>query len=105
MIDQTITVDGNGTSYEIGYVALGIKGVWEVAEAAATNVDFERLSNGQYLMTVTISLLSTPTSDFAIPVGDRGFDVVGAPKTITSRLLLNASKTQILAQAVLVPRA
>jgi hypothetical protein len=56
-------------------------------------------------MTVTISLPSTPTSDFAIPVGDRGFDVVGAPKTITSRLLLNASKTQILAQAVLVPRA
>jgi RNA polymerase sigma factor (sigma-70 family) len=105
MIDQTITVDGNGTSYEIGYVALGIKGVWEVADAAATNVDFERMSNGQYLMTVTISLLSTPTSDFAIPVGDRGFDLVGAPKTITSRLLLNASKTQILAQAVLVPRA
>jgi hypothetical protein len=105
MIDQSITVDGNGTKYEVGYVSFGIGGNWVVAEASATNVDFERMSNGQYLMTVTISLLSTPTSDFAIPVGDRGFDLVGAPKTITSRLLLNASKTQILAQAVLVPRA
>jgi RNA polymerase sigma factor (sigma-70 family) len=105
MIDQSITVDGNGTKYEVGYVSFGIGGNWAVAEASATNVDFERMSNGQYLMTVTISLLSTPTSDFAIPVGDRGFDVVGAPKTITSRLLLNTSKTQILAQAVLVPRA
>ncbi len=105
MIDQSITVDGNGTKYEVGYVSFGIDGNWAVAEASATNVDFERLSNGQYLMTVTISLLSTPTSDFAIPVGDRGFDVVDAPKTITSRLLLNASKTQILAQAVLVPGA
>ena len=105
MIDQSITVDGNGTKYEVGYVSFGIDGNWAVAEASATNVDFERLSNGQYLMTVTISLLSTPTSDFAIPVGDRGYDVVGAPKTITSRLLLNASKTQILAQAVLVPGA
>jgi RNA polymerase sigma factor (sigma-70 family) len=105
MIDQTITVDGNGTKYEVGYVSFGIGGNWAVADASATNVDFERMSNGQYLMTVTISLLSTPTSDFAIPVGDRGFDLVGAPKTITSRLLLNASKTQILAQAVLVPRA
>ena len=105
MIDQSITVDGNGTKYEVGYVSFGIGGNWAVADASATNVDFERMSNGQYLMTVTISLLSTPTSDFAIPVGDRGFDVVGAPKTITSRLLLNASKTQILAQAVLVPRA
>jgi hypothetical protein len=86
-------------------VAFGIKGSWAVANADATSVDFERMSNGQYLMTVTISLLSTPTSDFAIPVEDRGYDIVGAPKTITSRLLLNASKTQILAQAVLVPGA
>ncbi len=105
MIDQTITVDGNGTKYEVGYVALGVKGNWAVANADATSVEFERMSNGQYLMTVTISLLSTPTSEFVIPVGDRGYDLVGAPKTITSRLLLNASKTQILAQAVLVPRA
>jgi RNA polymerase sigma factor (sigma-70 family) len=105
MIDQTITVDGNGTKYEVGYVALGVKGNWLVANADATNVEFERMSNGQYLMTVTISLISTPTSEFVIPVGDRGYDLVGTPKTITSRLLLNASKTQILAQAVLVPGA
>jgi len=105
MIDQIITVDGNGTKYEVSYVALGMKGSWAVANADATSVDFERMSNGQYLMTVTISLLSTPTSEFVIPVGDRGYDLVGAPKTITSRLLLNASKTQILAQAVLVPGA
>ncbi len=100
MIDQTITVDGNGTKYEVGYVALGINKQWAVSNADATGVDFERMSNGQYLMTVTISLTSTPTSELANPVGDRGYDVVGAPKTITTRLLLNASKTQILAQAI-----
>jgi len=105
MIDQIITVDGNGTKYEVSYVALGMKGSWAVANADATSVEFERMSNGQYLMTVTISLVSTPTSEFVIPVGDRGYDLVGAPKTITSRLLLNASKTQILAQAVVVPGA
>ena len=100
IIDQTITVDGNGTKYEVGYVALGINKQWAVANADATGVDFERMSNGQYLMTVTISLTSTPTSELANPVGDRGYDVAGAPKTITTRLLLNASKTQILAQAI-----
>jgi RNA polymerase sigma factor (sigma-70 family) len=105
MIDQVITVDGNGTKYEVEYVSFGIKGIWAVAQARATSVDFERMSNGQYLMTVTISLLSTPTSELSIAVGNRGYDLVGAPKTITSRLLLNASKTQILAQAVLIPRA
>jgi len=103
MIDQTITVDGNGTKYEVGYVALGINAQWAVATADATSVDFERTSNGQYLMTVTISLTSTPTSELANPVGDRGYDVAGAPKTITTRLLLNASKTQILAQAIYLP--
>ena len=102
-IDQSITVDGNGTKYEVQYVSFGINGVWAVAEARATSVDFERMSNGQYLTTVTISLLSTPTSELSIAVGNRGYDVVGAPKTITTRLLLNASKTQILAQAILIP--
>jgi hypothetical protein len=105
MIDQVITVDGNGTKYEVEYVSFGIKGIWAVAQARATSVDFERMSNGQYLMSVTISLLSTPTSELSIAVGNRGYDLIGAPKTITSRLLLNASKTQILAQAVLIPRA
>ena len=105
MLIQSITVDGNGTKYEVGYVAFGFTGNWLVANADATNVDFERMSNGQYLMTVTISLVSTPTSEFAISVGDRGYDLVGMPKTITSRLLLNASKTQILAQAILIPGA
>jgi RNA polymerase sigma factor (sigma-70 family) len=102
IVDQTITVDGNGTKYEVGYVALGINKQWAVATADATGVDFERMSNGQYLMTVTISLTSTPTSELSNPVGDRGYDVAGAPKTITSRLLLNASKTQILAQAIYI---
>ncbi len=104
-IDQVVTVDGNGTKYESEYVSFGINGVWAVAEARATSVDLERMSNGKYLMTVTISLLSTPTSELSIAVGDRGYDVVGAPKTITTRLLLNASKTQILAQAILVPES
>jgi len=103
MIDQTITVDGNGTKYEVGYVALGVNKQWAVATADATSVDFERTSNGQYLMTVTISLTSTPTSELSNPVGDRGYDVAGIPKTITTRLLLNASKTQILAQAIYLP--
>ncbi len=40
MIDQTITVDGNGTKYEVGYFSLGINKQWLVADASATSVDF-----------------------------------------------------------------
>jgi RNA polymerase sigma factor (sigma-70 family) len=105
VINQIITVDGSGTTYDARFVALGVEGNWLTAEASATSVDFERTSNGQYLVTVTISLTSTPTSELTIPVGNRGYDIVGTPKTITTRLLLNASKTQILAQAILVPES
>jgi RNA polymerase sigma factor (sigma-70 family) len=105
MIDQTITVDGSGTTVKVGYIGLGIKGNWATTEANATSVDFERTSNGQYLVTVTISLTSTPTSELPIPVGNRGYDVDGTSKTITTRLLLNASKTQILAQAIYLPES
>jgi hypothetical protein len=104
-INQTITVDASGTTYDVRFVALGVNGLWLSAQASATSVDFERTSNGQYLVTVTIVLTSTPTSELTIPVGNRGYDVVGTPKTITTRLLLNASKTQILAQAILVPES
>jgi RNA polymerase sigma factor (sigma-70 family) len=105
VINQVITVDGSGTTYDARFVALGVEGRWLTAEASATSVDFERTSNGQYLVTVTISLTSTPTSELTIPVGNRGYDIVGTPKTITTRLLLNMSKTQILAQAILVPES
>jgi hypothetical protein len=42
------------------------------------------------------------TSDFVIPTGSRGYDLTDAPKSITTRVLLNSGKTAIIAQAVQV---
>jgi hypothetical protein len=105
MIDQSVTVDGNGTKYSVGYVSFGMHGTWATASADATSVDFERTSQGQYLVTVTISLVSTTASEFTVPTGNRGYDVAVAPQTFTTRLLLNSSKTQILAQAIYIPES
>ena len=102
MITQNITVDGNGTTYSVMGASVGVAGSWTPLELGATSTDFERMSNGQYLVTVRILVVSTPTSEFFIPVGSRGFDLTGPIKSITTRLVLNASKTQILAQSVLV---
>ena len=102
MIDQTITVDGNGSNYVANGIAVGSKGVWTPLNLGATTTDFERMSNGQYLVTVRILVVSTPTSEFAIPVGTRGYDISSPVKSITTRLVLNPGKTQILAQAILV---
>jgi RNA polymerase sigma factor (sigma-70 family) len=102
MIFQKITVDGNGTTYNPYRVAAGVAGNWTSLNLGATTTDFERMSNGQYLVTVRILVVSTPTSAFSNPVGDRGFDLTGPIKSITTRLVLNASKTQILSQSVLM---
>ena len=102
ILDQKVIVDSAGTRYEVQGVTFGLNGNWTTANVASNTVEIERLSNGTYLMTVTISLGSTPSSDFTIPVGNRGYDLSAAPKSVTTRLLLNAGKTQILAQAIYV---
>jgi RNA polymerase sigma factor (sigma-70 family) len=102
MLLQTITVDGNGTSYKLVGASYGRDGFWSSLETGATSADFERMSNGQYLVTVRISIVSTLPLGYVAPVGTRGYDLSATPKSITTRLLLNAGKTQILAQSIFV---
>jgi len=102
MLMQTITVDGNGTSYKLDGASYGKDGFWASLETGATTADFERMSNGQYLVTVRISVLSTLPLGYVAPVGTRGYDLTATPKSITTQLLLNAGKTQILAQSIFI---
>jgi RNA polymerase sigma factor (sigma-70 family) len=102
LIDQLITVDGTGTNYSVNGVNVGFGGNWNSVEIKSTDSSVDRLSNGQYLITSTINLGYLKTSDFVIPTGSRGYDLTDAPATITTRVLLNSGKTQVLAQAVQV---
>jgi DNA-binding CsgD family transcriptional regulator len=101
LLNQTITIDGNGTTY-VPSVSVGINGSWTPLALGSVSNEFERLSNGQYLLTSTIIVDSAIDSSFFIGVGDRGYDLSSAPKSVVTRLLLNAGKTQVLAQAILV---
>ena len=101
LLAQSITVDGTGTSYSVSPAA-GINGSWTSLKLASITTYTERLANGQYLMTVTMVIDSAIKSDFVLATNGNGYDLTAAPKTITTRLLLTASKTQILAQAIQV---
>ena len=101
LLAQSITVDGTGTSYSAAPAA-GINGSWTSLKLSSTTTDIERLANGQYLMTVTMVIDSAVKSDFLLPTTGNGYDLTAAPKAITTRLLLTAGKTQILAQAISV---
>ena len=101
LLAQSITVDGTGTSYSAAPAA-GINGNWTSLKLSSTTTNIERLANGQYLMTVTMVIDSAIKSDFQLPTTGNGYDLTAAPKAITTRLLLTAGKTQILAQAISV---
>ena len=102
LIDQLITVDGTGTNYSINNINVGFAGNWNSVEVNSVVTSIERLANGQHLITATATIGYLKPSNFAIPTGSRGYDLVDAPAKITTRVLLNAGKTTILAQAVQV---
>ena len=101
LLSQTIKVDGTGTTYEPA-PSVGIAGSWTPLTLSSTNTVIDRLSNGNYLVTSTMTVDSVIDIDFVIATGVRGYDLLAAPKTITTRLVLNPGKTQILAQAIYI---
>ena len=105
LLNQKVTVDGAGTRYEVLGLSLGYVGNWMPTDLANTATEIERLANGNWLVTATITVDSILESDFLIPVGNRGYDLVDQPTSITTRILLNSGKTQILAQAVQIADA
>jgi RNA polymerase sigma factor (sigma-70 family) len=102
LIDQLITIDGTGTNYSINNINVGFAGNWIAVEVNSVDTSIERLANGQHLITATANIGYLKPSDFSIPTGSRGYDLGDAPATITTRVLLNSGKTQVLAQAVQV---
>jgi RNA polymerase sigma factor (sigma-70 family) len=102
LIDQLITIDGTGTSYSINNINVGFVGNWNAVEVNSVDTSIERLANGQHLITATANIGYLKPSTFSIPTGARGYDLGDAPATITTRVLLNSGKTQVLAQAVQV---
>jgi RNA polymerase sigma factor (sigma-70 family) len=102
LIDQMITVDGTGTNYSVNSVNVGFGGNWRSVEVKSTDTSVDRLANGNFLITATFNIGYLNTTDFVMPTGKRGYDLVDAPKTITTRVLLNSGKTTVLAQAVQV---
>ena len=102
LLDQQVTLDGSGTRYKAMSVSAGFMGTWTALNVKSTDYTLDRLPNGNYLATAIFKIKEISTSSVSVPTGTRGYDLVGAPTSITTRILLNASKTQILAQAVLV---
>ena len=102
LIDQLITIDGSGTNYSVNGINVGFGGSWRPVEVKSTDTSVDRLANGTYLITSTSAIGYLKTTTFMTTTGNRGYDLPDAPKSITTRILLNSGKTAILAQATQV---
>ena len=102
LIDQVLTIDGTGTRYSAKSISIGWGGNWNSVEITSNDTSIDRLSNGKYMITSTFTIGDLNESFFQVPTGGRGYDISDAPRSITTRILLNAGKTTFLAQAVQV---
>ena len=102
LLDQVLTIDGTGTRYSANSINIGWVGNWTSVEIKSTDTSIDRLSNGKYMITSTFNIGYLNESNFVIPTGSRGYDLADAPKSITTRILMNAGKTTFIAQAVQV---
>lgn len=100
LLSQEITVGGSGTTYGAD-ASVSMAGNWVGLNIAATSTNFERLSDGNYLLTAVMSVKAGSASDTIIPAS-RGVDSKSAPSQITTVVLLNPGKTQVLGQAIYV---
>jgi hypothetical protein len=98
LISQTITVDGAGTSY-FASPSVTVAGSWFPLTQTGSASTITRLSNGNYLLIATIYIDSTVDSALFV-AATGGLDVDAIPNEITTRIILNSSKSSILAQAI-----
>jgi RNA polymerase sigma factor (sigma-70 family) len=98
LMSQSITVDGSGTSYYAS-PSISVAGSWFPLTQTGSASAITRLSNGNYLLTSTLYIDSTIDSPLFVPVTG-GLDVDAIPNEITTRIILNSSKSSILAQAI-----
>ena len=98
LMSQSVTVDGSGTSYHAS-PSITVAGSWFPLTQSGSASTITRLSNGNYLLMATLYIDSTIDSPLFV-AATGGLDVDVIPNEITTRVILNASKSSILAQAI-----
>ena len=98
LMSQSVTVDGSGTSY-FASPSITVAGSWFPLALNGSASSVTRLSNGNYLLTATL-YIDTTTDSALFVAATGGLDVGAIPNEISTRIILNSSKSSILAQAI-----
>jgi hypothetical protein len=98
LMSQSVTIDGSGTSYYAS-PSITVAGSWFPLTQVGSASAITRLSSGNYLLTATLYIDSTIDSPLFV-AATGGLDVDVIPNEISTRIILNSSKSSILAQAI-----
>ena len=98
LMSQSVTVDGSGSSY-LASPSITVAGSWFPLTQNGSASTITRLSNGNYLLTATLYIDSTIDSALFV-AATGGLDVDVIPNEISTRIILDSSRSTILAQAV-----
>ena len=101
LLNQTLVQDSTGIAYDV-LLSFGRKGAWVPTFTKVISVESERLVSGNYLITAVVQVKSEVETTIVIPASADGRDLEVPPSRVITRILLNPSKTQVLAQAVQV---
>lgn len=100
-LSQTLTTDSSGLSYR-PTLSFGRSGSWVPLLIKVTSTDITRQINGNYLFTAFIRVESAIDTPIQIVASASGRDLIEAPKQVITRLVMDPSKTKVLAQAIYV---
>ena len=100
-ISQTLITDENGLTYKPS-LSFGEAGNWAPLNTSVSSTETVRLINGNYLLTAYIAVESAVETPIKIAATANGRDLAAAPRQVITRLVLDPSKTQVLAQAIYV---
>ncbi|NBS70119.1 hypothetical protein EBT31_14590, partial [bacterium] len=100
-LSQTLTSSFEGFSYAAN-ISAGMNGEWIPLNTTLNLTSIERLLSGNYLVTAVFTVESVVETSIQIAATANGRDLTAAPKQVITRLVLNPSKTEIMAQAVYV---
>jgi RNA polymerase sigma factor (sigma-70 family) len=100
-ISQTFTIDSNGLSY-LPIVSYGRSGSWNPLLTRVSSTEITRLGSGNYMFTAFITVESEVESPIKIVATTNGRDLAAAPRQVITRMVLDSSKTKVLAQAIYV---
>jgi len=100
-LSQTLTTDSSGLSYR-PTLSFGQSGYWVPLLVKVSSMETTRQMNGNYLFTAYIAVESAIETPIKIAATASGRDLAGPPKQVITRLVLDPSKTKVLAQAIQV---